>query len=1528
MKTFQATDPGLGPGGQASSREHPFQSFQWSDYSAKPEHDYTYRVIPLYGTPTNLQEGSAVSVRIATEPEFGKTHSVFFNRGAIASQEYARRFQNKSPDGLGSEQKQAAFRWLSRGLFEAFETFVSRANGANYGLYGAIYEFQWPEALKAVKAVSDTGADVHIIYDGIPSSTGPIEKNEQAIAVAKIKSLSTPRTTGKIMHNKFFVLTKNHKPVAVWTGSTNLTENGIFGHSNCGHAVENEAIAGEYLNYWNELKGSPASSTERTWMTQNNPNPPNPWNDDLNVVFSPRTGLKVLEWYAEIASAHKPHFMTFAFGMHKDFQEVYEQNDGILRFALMEKEGNGRGLEQGKKDIKRIRALPNVVVAVGKNIVTNSFDRWLAERQKLTAEAHVKFIHTKYMLLDPLGEKPVIVTGSANFSEASTNENNENMLVIRNDKRVADIYVGEFMRLAKTTETTVYALTTHPNGCPLLLTTRVKETNMTRSTTIVSITMLSMMLGGIAVGQPNWTEQGPGPAVSSDYGQISGAIEAIAADPTDPNRVFVGAVNGGIWRTLNASAANPTWTPLTDYLPSLSIGSVNLSPLDANTIFSGFGNFSSFFQLGGTASGIIKSTDGGDTWTVLAQATFSGMAIRRVLPTTLKDPITGKQVVLVAAIGTVGTDGGVFRSVDGGVTFTNALSGPRDACHVTGDPSDAMRFFAGMPGAGIFMSEDGGVTWSCVNGDMPSAAADRIELSVSSVADPITGRNPVYAIVANFPPSMTRVFRSNNLGASWTLLDKPTDPFNTGGGANVHMSILADRTNPNAVFVGEDRGPYWRWNGTSWIAMEGSATHNTREHVDSRDAVFDANGDILESDDGGIYRLVDPNNVAGKRRWMPVIGNIRVTEFFSVAYDTLNHVFLGAAMDNGCPEQAAADAFVSNLNENEGSDGTGVGIDSVTSPGQSLHYSALQYLAQGDFYRRTFDNNNNLVGTVKIPKRVNGTGGKSLSEIDPGGASSVGPNGAQFCTPFILNKVDPSKMLISLGGYLYESTSPLAGDDLEALGGIEPANGDGVDNDNDGQIDEGDEYVPNPKYKIGDVNGGCGLAGAWAYGGVSGGVANPEVLFFGSDSTLFVRSTGRGIPDPITTYRGGFVNDIALDPNEWRRAYVLDNDRQVWRTTDAGATVAGWVNLTANLVNLSSDLRTIEIVGSAVPDQVAMVVGGLGGVFFASDLGTGSNPVWSKLGCNFPNLYVMDIDYESSDDILLVGTFGRGAWVLHDASPVVFGGPALEIVCSADIVAATDPGKCSAVIIFPDPIVKSVCSGATLSCNPPSESTFQKGTTTVTCTATDAVGNTAKCSFTVIVKDVEPPKVTCPDPITQCNDLGRCSAVVNYSVTATDNCAGTTIVCIPSSGSTFLKGTTKVTCMATDSAGNTATCSFTVTVKDCEAPVISNVNIDKPRLWSPNHKMVDVAASYMATDNCDTPINFLTATSNEPVNGLGDGSTMPDWVIVDAHHVQLRAERSGIGTGRVYTMTITSTDSSGNSSSKTVTVNVTKNHGR
>jgi phosphatidylserine/phosphatidylglycerophosphate/cardiolipin synthase-like enzyme len=452
MKTFAKTEPHPAIGETFSTHYHPIQSFQWADYSAQPGRDYTYTIVPLYGDPANLESRGEVDVQITTEVEVGPTHSAFFNRGSVATQEYARRFQNKPPDKAGP----GAYEWLSRGLLEALVAFLDRT-GPGWSIHGAVYEFQWPAALAAIKAAHQRGATVKILFDDIEAydskgkPAGPFKLNRDAVAAAKIKSLCKGRANGKLMHNKFFVLSENEQPKAVWTGSTNLTENGIFGHSNLGHIVEDESIAQTFLDYWHRLENDPKVDNDyRDTNVAATPAPPVPWTSATSAVFSPRrTDLDSLTWYAELAAgAQHGLFMTFAFGMHEKFKEIYRKDDTILRMGLLEKEGNNPStLAQDKKDIQEIRNRANVVLAIGNRIVTNSFDRWLAEMSRIDPSVHVYWIHTKYLLVDPLGENPTIVTGSANFSKASTDTNDENMLVIRGDKRIADIYFGEFLRL-------------------------------------------------------------------------------------------------------------------------------------------------------------------------------------------------------------------------------------------------------------------------------------------------------------------------------------------------------------------------------------------------------------------------------------------------------------------------------------------------------------------------------------------------------------------------------------------------------------------------------------------------------------------------------------------------------------------------------------------------------------------------------------------------------------------------------------------------------------------------------------------------------------------------------------------------------------------------------------------------------------------------------------------------------------------------------------------------------------------------
>lgn len=159
------------------------------------------------------------------------------------------------------------------------------------------------------------------------------------------------------------------------------------------------------------------------------------------------------------------------------------------------------------------------------------------------------------------------------------------------------------------------------------------------------------------------------------------------------------------------------------------------------------------------------------------------------------------------------------------------------------------------------------------------------------------------------------------------------------------------------------------------------------------------------------------------------------------------------------------------------------------------------------------------------------------------------------------------------------------------------------------------------------------------------------------------------------------------------------------------------------------------------------------------------------------------------------------------------------LACPAGVVQATDPGQCSAVVSYVASAIDN-CSTSSVVCVPPSGSVFPKGVTAVQCAATDAAGNSATCSFNVTVQDLEKPRIACPGNLTQPTDPGQCSAVVTFVVAAADNCPGVSVGCVPPSGSVFPKGSSTVVCTATDTAGNSATCSFRVVVEDKEAPQV------------------------------------------------------------------------------------------------------------
>ncbi|TAL70154.1 MAG: hypothetical protein EPN82_05945 [Bacteroidetes bacterium] len=448
MKAFAETDPGFPPESHYSTKDHPIQSFQWADYSAKPGYKYTYTITAQKGKPKKLIPIAETQISITTESPESDNHDVYFNRGTAASQEYIRRFGNKSPEDVPNNK---AFEWLSRGIYEALVEYVKSCTPGKHSLRIAAYEFNYEPFLELLKDVSDSGVDIKIIYDA--RKDPPRDKNQEKVNLKNLQNICTERTEGAsyISHNKFIVKLENNRPISVWTGGMNFSEGGIFGHSNVAHVIEEPTIAKKYFDYWTKLSNDPKTTKIKNEVETISPIPQIPIPKGTTCVFSPRKNLDALNLYGELAQKAKNGlFMTFAFGMNKVFKDVYLNCKSPLRFALLEKitrpmkKGPERDAEE--KEIQDLRNLPENVFAIGDFVRTNEFDGWVKERLS-GLNSNVKYIHNKFMLINPLTDDPIVITGSANFSDASVIKNDENMVIIRGNTRVADIYLGEFMRL-------------------------------------------------------------------------------------------------------------------------------------------------------------------------------------------------------------------------------------------------------------------------------------------------------------------------------------------------------------------------------------------------------------------------------------------------------------------------------------------------------------------------------------------------------------------------------------------------------------------------------------------------------------------------------------------------------------------------------------------------------------------------------------------------------------------------------------------------------------------------------------------------------------------------------------------------------------------------------------------------------------------------------------------------------------------------------------------------------------------------
>jgi hypothetical protein len=793
-----------------------------------------------------------------------------------------------------------------------------------------------------------------------------------------------------------------------------------------------------------------------------------------------------------------------------------------------------------------------------------------------------------------------------------------------------------------------------------------------------------------------WQEAGPAPiyggfnvAVPSNA-QV-GAITSILTHPTDPNTLWVGAVNGGIWRSTDATNANPTWTPVTDdSAPSLSVGALDLDPRSPqNLVAGGFGNFSSSARRGGILPGLLLSSDGGQSWQLAADQTeaLKDLSISGVV-------IRGQTIVVTANTQArrdrVGVNG-FARSVDGGRTFTalkqeNFVDTPAgfdpftlQMTDLAGDRAPAENLFAASL-SGVFVSSDLGGTWKDLTKGilaLNSTAFDeavKVRLAVGYYPDQPIGRQTVMyvgivSVVENAAQQrrqrLTGVYRTNDLGATWTRLDLPSalqdnpDPrdvessdtgltspgIHPGGQGGIHFSIGVDPQNPNLVYVGGDRQPApingtnatgaraWTGHlfqgdaskpaGQQWTPITNKFANNTAPHADSRDIAFDLNGNLLQSDDGGIYRYSPVTQT-----WASLFGSspnqfaptLRLTEFISADWDSNTDLIIGGAQDNGVSVGRLdfSSATVAGLNWTElaGGDGGMVRVDDV-NPDKSYQYYSAQSL--GNFSYREMTTATQQAGNREYIRLIVQGANLKLQDYE----RTLNPNATlPFTTPIAVNTVASGRLVIGTNLSVYESLD--RGNQLVDLFLTDPTN-----------------TTSERRYTL---EAGEAIS-TMVYGGRVNGVAQPEMLYVGTTRGRLFRRDPGGVLTAVNRFGQASILDLAINPNNPQELYLLTSTR-VWRSLDGGR---NFTNLTGNLTVgngslVSGRLQTLEFIPSE-KDQ-GLIVGGLGGTRSLINPGTvGANPItWRKFGEKLPNLNIMDLNYDSRDDVLVAATLGRGAW--------------------------------------------------------------------------------------------------------------------------------------------------------------------------------------------------------------------------------------------------------------------------------------------